>query len=135
MPSWSTPAVAGVGWVKGIPRGGGAYTLAKGNPVTKYMIVLFNLRPGQTAADYEQWARANDAPAVRRLPSVKRYELLKTAGLLGPGIPPYQYVEIVEISDFERLRKDAEGEEIGKIAAIFQSFAQDPVMLLLDRID
>jgi NAD(P)-dependent dehydrogenase (short-subunit alcohol dehydrogenase family) len=54
------------------------------------LLVLFNLKPGVSAADYEHWAQTRDMPAVRSLPSVDDFRAYRVTGLLGSDTPaPY----------------------------------------------
>lgn len=84
------------------------------------VIVLFNLKPGVSIADYEKWAREVDLPTVNGLGSIEKFEVLRTTGLLtGDGTPPYQYVETIEISDPEGFGADVSSETMQKIAGEF----------------
>ncbi|MFM7625598.1 MAG: REDY-like protein HapK, partial [Gammaproteobacteria bacterium] len=62
------------------------------------IIVLFNLKPGVSVADYERFARETDLPIVNKLPSVRHFEVLKSQGLLGGGTAPFQYIEIIDLN-------------------------------------
>ena len=76
--------------------------------MNKFMLTLFNLADGQDEAEFQQWMKDNDAPVVTQLPSVDEYNLGKTVGMMGADCdPPYQYMEIIRINDFDQLGKDA----------------------------
>lgn len=98
------------------------------------LIVLFNLKNPAAVADYERWAREVDVPTAGSLSSVERFEVLKTQGLLGGGISPYQYVEIIRVKDMARLGVDLAGPAMQKVAAQFQAFADNPLFLLTDPL-
>ncbi len=101
----------------------------------KYMIVLFNLADDQNEEDFTAWMKANDIPVASGLPSVLEYNLVKTVGMMGgDGDPPYSHMEIIRVSDFEALGKDAEGEAIQKVGAQFQSKVKDAVWLFVDQV-
>ncbi len=101
---------------------------------SKTIVVLFNLRPGQGVAEYEAWARATDLPTVRALPSVDRFEALRSIGLLGSDSPPpYAYVEIIEVNDMDQFGRDVGSETMKRVAGEFQRFA-DPLFILTDRV-
>jgi len=94
------------------------------------IIVLFNLRPGVDAAEYEAWARSTDLPVVRGLPSIAGFEILQATGVLGADTaPPFQYVEIIDVADMDRFGTDIGTEEMQRVAAEFQRFADAPVFL------
>lgn len=84
------------------------------------VIVLFNLKPGVSIDDYENWAREVDLPTVNGLGSVEKFEVLRTTGLLvGEGNPPYQYVETIDISDPEGFGAEVSSETMQKVAGEF----------------
>lgn len=87
------------------------------------IIVLFNLKPGVTTADYEQWARTRDMPTVRKLPSIEGFDIYRSTGLLGGGDPPYAYIEIIDVADMNRFQSDVATEQMKSIAAEFGEIA------------
>lgn len=99
------------------------------------IIVLFNLKPGRSAADYEAWARSTDLPTVNALRSIERFEVFKSSGLLGSeAAPPYQYIEVVDVADMGAFGADIATEAMQKIAAEFQDWA-DPLFITTDKIE
>lgn len=97
------------------------------------IIVLLNLKEGKSVADYERWAETTDLPTVNGLSSVSNFEVLRTAGLLGGGTSPYQYVEIIDVADMELFGKETSTEAMHKVAAEFQAWA-DPVFLMTEKL-
>lgn len=94
------------------------------------IIVLFNLRPGISAQDYEAWAAARDIPTVRALPSVAGFDVAAVTGVLdGEGPAPCAYVEVIDVADMDRFGRDIGTEAMQAIAAEFRSFADAPVFL------
>lgn len=98
------------------------------------IVVLFNLKPGASVADYERFARETDLPIVNALPSVRRFEVLKAQGVLGGGTSPYAYVEIIDLNSLEQLGEDVSSETMQKVAATFRGFAQDPVFIITESL-
>ena len=49
------------------------------------ILVLFNLKPGTSVDDYENWAKTVDIPTVNGLGSIEKFEVFKTTGLLFSG--------------------------------------------------
>jgi len=98
------------------------------------LIVLFNLKPGVSVAEYEAFARDVDLPIVRKLPSVASFEVLKSSGLLGGGAAPYQYVEVLEVRDLEQLGKDVSTEQMRAVAGKFRTLADDPKFIVMSPI-
>lgn len=94
------------------------------------IIVLFNLKPGVPAAEYEAWARSRDIPAVRALPSIAGFDVAAVTGLLiGDGTPPYAYVEVIDVADMDQFGKDVATEMMQAVAAEFQRYADNPLFL------
>jgi hypothetical protein len=98
------------------------------------IIVLFNLKPGVSVADYEAFARDTDLPIVNALPSVDRFEILKAQGLLGGGTSPFAYVEVIDVNSLEQLGKDVSTETMQKVAATFQSMADNPLFIVASKL-
>lgn len=98
------------------------------------IVVLFNLKPGVSAADYETFARETDLPIVNKLPSVRSFEVLKSQGLLGGGAAPFQYIEIIDLESLEQLGQDVSTETMRKVAATFQSMADNPQFIVTESL-
>ena len=85
-------------------------------PMLATMIVLVNLKEGESAEDYERWILDSYAPAVRSLSSVEDWRDYRVSGLLGSdAAPPYRYVVTLEVSDPGRLGRDMQGEEMQRL--------------------
>ena len=99
------------------------------------VIVLFNLKPGVDAADYENWARTRDIPGVRSMPSVDDFTVLRTTGLFGSeAAPPFAYVEIIEIADMQGFGTDIATEASQTVAAEFREWADDAVFMITEEL-
>jgi hypothetical protein len=99
------------------------------------IIVLFNLKPGVKAQDYEAWARSTDLPTVNALRSVNEFKVLRSTGLLGSNAnAPYQYVELLQINTMEGLFADIGSPVMQKVAAEFQRFAENPQFIVTESI-
>ncbi len=100
------------------------------------IIVLFNLKPGVTAADYEDWSRTRDIPGVRSLPSVDDFTVLRTTGLLGSQAKaPYDYVEIIEVADLDGFFKDTTSDASQAVAREFREWlGSEPLYLMTEEL-
>ena len=100
------------------------------------IIVLFNLKPGVAAADYEAWARSRDIPGVRSLPSVDDFTIHRATGLLGSeGKPPYNYVEIIDVADMDGFWKDIATDASTQVAKEFREWlGGEPVFMLTEDL-
>jgi hypothetical protein len=98
------------------------------------IIALFNLKPGKDVADYEAWAKTRDLPTVNALASIDRFEVFRSAALLGsPDAPPYQYIEIIDVADMDAFGADVASATMQAIAAEFQAVA-DPVFIVTEKV-
>jgi len=94
------------------------------------ILALFNLKPGTSVQDYENWAKTVDIPTVNGLGSIEKFEVYKTTGLLfSEDKAPYEYFEIIDILDMDQFGSEAGSETMQKIAAEFQSMVQDLVFM------
>ena len=100
------------------------------------VIVLFNLKDGVGPSEYEDWAKASDLPTVRGLDSVADFSVHRASGLLGSDeAPPYQYIEIIDVSDMARFGEEVASETVQKLASEFHGFADGPLFLLTESLD
>lgn len=94
------------------------------------IIVLFNLREGVNAADYEAWAKTTDIPIVNALPSIKSFTVHKATGVMGSDqLSPYQYIEVVDVADAAKFGEDVATETMKQVAAEFQALADNPTFI------
>ena len=99
------------------------------------IIIVFNLKPGVSAADYEAWAKNTDIPGVNRLGSVEKFTVHKATGLFGSDeAVPYRYVEVLDISGMEAFVADISSSEFQAMAAPFQDFADNPQFILTEDL-
>ncbi len=101
------------------------------------IVVLFNLKPDASPDAYEQWARTTDIPTVRGLNGVSGFDAFRTTGLLGKDgqAAPYQYVEMIEITDMDAFGAECATDTMRQVAGEFQAFADSPCFMLSERLD
>ncbi len=102
----------------------------------KSLIVLFNLKEGVLASDYEAFAKDLDIPTVKSLKSVSEFQVFKSEGIFGSdAVPPYQYVEIIHFDSIENLVSDMGKEpKMSEIPAKFQEFADNPIFIVSENL-
>ena len=102
----------------------------------KSLIVLFNLKEGVSASDYEEFAKKLDIPTVKNLKSVSEFQVFKSEGIFGSeAVAPYQYVEIIHFDSLENLISDMGKEpKMSEITAKFQEFANNPIFIVSESI-
>jgi hypothetical protein len=94
------------------------------------IIVLLNLKPGKSRADYERWAVSTDLPTVNALESVESFTLFESTRLLGrDDKPPYDYVEVIDLADMDLFGKEVATETMARIAGEFRAWA-DPIFIV-----
>jgi hypothetical protein len=99
------------------------------------IIVLFNLKPGVSVAEYEQWARTRDLPGVNALASVDSFTVHRATGLFGSdAASPYQYIEIIDITGMDPFVADISTPEFQAMAAPFQDYADNPQFVLTEDL-
>lgn len=99
------------------------------------LIVLFNLKTPADAAAYERWAAEVDMATVRRLDNCERFDVYRSSAVLGSdAAPPYQYVELIDVSDLAAFRAEAASDTMRQVAAQFREFADNPVFMVTERL-
>ena len=69
-------------------------------------IILYNLAPHVTDAQYKKYVENEKGPLLDSLPGVKKFEMVKITGSM-KGEIPYKYVGIMHIADPEKFNKEA----------------------------
>jgi hypothetical protein len=99
------------------------------------IVVLFNLKNEVSVSDYEKWAKSTDLPTAGALPSIDKFEILRSEGLLMcDEKPPYEYIEILNINDMEQFGTDVSSDVMKKVADEFQSFTDNPLFILTSKL-
>ncbi|WP_439486651.1 REDY-like protein HapK [Blastomonas fulva] len=99
------------------------------------IIVLFNLKPGVSVSDYEDWARTRDIPGVNALSSVSSFTVHRATGLFGSdAASPYAYIEIIDIAAMDPFIADISTPEFQAMAAPFQYYADNPQFILTEDL-
>jgi hypothetical protein len=101
-----------------------------------FLIALFNLKDGVSSEVYELWAKSTDIPTVRTLPSNLGFDVFRAVSVRGSDrAPPYQYIEVIEISDMDRFGSDVATDKMREIAAQFREFADAPIFVACDKLE
>lgn len=101
----------------------------------KTLIVLFNLKDNSSVDAYERWAKETDIPVAGHLRSVDDFKVYRCEGIFGSDAePPYQYVEVLHINNFESLPSDIQSEpRMSEISKQFQTFADNPIFMVTEE--
>jgi hypothetical protein len=98
------------------------------------LFVLFTLTEGADRDEYEQWARVRDSPVVRGLPAVQRFDVHRISGTLD-GPAPYDYVEVVDVTDMDQFSRDIQDPEMQAVVTEFGAFADSPVFMVSEPLE
>lgn len=99
------------------------------------LLALFNLKEGMASANYLEWAKSVDIPTANGLKSVSEFSVYGVSGVFGSdGQPPYEYFEIIQVTNMDDFLADIGSETMQDIAAQFGQFTDDVIFLVSDRI-
>ena len=100
------------------------------------LMLIYKLQPSVTPADFENWVRSTDYPAMRGLKRVKSFTTYRATGLLmGEGSPSMDYIEIFDIPDFAGFTaEDIGGPTVQNIMGQFMGFAEAPQFVLVQEV-
>lgn len=83
---------------------------------------LNTLREGVDPDEYEDWIRRVDYPVARSLPAIESYVVTRLEGVLGDGgTPPYQYLEVIEVTSVDEYQAGLSGNE--EIESLFREWS------------
>jgi len=99
------------------------------------LVVLFNLKDESAKEAYEKWANTTDVPTVKALNSINDFKVYKLNAIMGSeDKPPYQYCEVIDINDMEKLGGELATETMKRVAGEFQAFADGPLFIVSEQI-
>jgi hypothetical protein len=96
--------------------------------MSERLLFLYQLKPGVDPEAFEAWLRSVDAPAVRRRPTVLRYETIRVEGTLAGGPAP-SYVDILEVTSVDEDQRLAGGPDGEAIAQAWLASVSDYAIL------
>lgn len=99
------------------------------------LVVLFNLKDASSKAAYEEWAKVTDVPTASQMSCVDDFKVFRLGTIMGTENPsPYQYCEVLQINDMNKLGEEAGSEAMQKVAAQFQAFTDNPMFIISEQI-
>jgi REDY-like protein HapK len=84
---------------------------------------LNRLREGVDPQDYERFVREIDYPFARSLPTIRSYVVTRLDGLFEGGEAPYDYLEVVEITELEAYRKSLDPSGSPELGRFFEQWS------------
>lgn len=99
------------------------------------IIALFNLKEGARRSDYESWARGRDLPTVNGLPSVNKFEVLRSRNVLfSEEKAPYDYIEILDVTGLEPFMADCGTDAVGALAKEMSAFTDGATFITTEEL-
>ena len=100
------------------------------------LILRYRLKPGVTAADFEQWVKTVDHPSMRGLSRIQRFDTYRITGMLMGGDKPCDYIEVFEVSDMTGFTsEDLGGTVVQGVMGAFMGFADAPEFMIAEVVD
>jgi REDY-like protein HapK len=91
---------------------------------------LNRLHEGADAAEYEAWIRRVDYPVARAQGAITSYTVTRIDGTLsGEGASPYDYLEVIEITDLEAYRALASLPQFEQLLSEWSQYVAEAVMI------
>ena len=81
------------------------------------------LREGVDPAAYERFVREVDYPFARGLPTIQSYVVTRLDGLYEGGEAPYDYLEVVEITELDAYRKSLDPGSSPEVKEFFEQWS------------
>ena len=102
-----------------------------------YRVFFLNrLREGVDADEYESWIRRVDYPVARAQGAITSYTVTRIDGTLaGSGESPYDYLEVIEITDLESYRALGSLPEFEQLLKDWSQYVAEAVMIHGEVID
>lgn len=99
------------------------------------IIALFNLKEGARRSDYESWARGRDVPTFNGLPSVNKFEVLRSRNVLFSGDKvPYDYIEILDVTGLDPFLADCGTDAVAALAKEMSAFTDGATFITTEEL-
>ncbi|WP_291048850.1 REDY-like protein HapK [Hyphomonas sp.] len=104
--------------------------------VTPNLFILYTLKDGVTPAQFEEWVRTTDQPAMRSLARVQSFRTYRAERLLmGEGAPGVAYIEAFAIPDLEGFTaEDMGGETVQTVMGEFMGLVEAPQFIIVSEV-
>jgi hypothetical protein len=91
---------------------------------------LNRLRESADRTEYEAWIRRVDYPVARAQDAIRSYTVTRIDGTLtGEGESPYDYLEVIEISDLDAYRALGDLPEFRQLLEEWSGYVADAVLV------
>ena len=97
---------------------------------------LNRLHEGADREEYEAWIRRVDYPVARAQDAIRSYAVARIEGTLhGEGKSPYDYLEVIEITDLEAYRALGRKPEFERLLEEWSEYVAEAVMVYGEVIE
>ena len=99
------------------------------------MIVMYNLKPGQSEGEFEQWLRDIDIPGYAGMRSMRNPSYYRAAGLLNDDKPaPFKYTVVIEMDGPQAVEAEMGDPRWSDFIADFESRVADATYVTATKI-
>lgn len=104
--------------------------------VTPNLFLLYTLKEGVSPAQFEEWVRTTDQPAMRSLARVQSFRTYRAERLLmGEGAPGVAYIEAFAIPDLDGFTaEDMGGETVQAVMGEFMGLVEAPQFIVVSEV-
>ena len=104
--------------------------------MARRVFFLNRLREGVDPAEYEAWIRRVDYPVARAQDAIRSYTVTRIEGTLdGSGEAPYDYLEVIEVTDLESYRALGSLPEFEQLLKDWSQYVAEAVMIHGEVVD
>jgi hypothetical protein len=104
--------------------------------MARRVFFLNRLHPHADAGEYEAWIRRVDYPIARAQGAIRSYTVTRIEGTLdGKGVSPYDYLEVIEITDLDAYRALGERPEFEQLLREWSEYVEEAVMVYGEEIE
>mgnify|MGYP007055519165 CR=1 FL=1 len=98
------------------------------------VVALFNLKPGRTVKEYQEFAHDVIRPGMVKMPSVVEFMDYSVSGSLTPTDGGWQLAEIIRINSTEQFEIDNAEMPGLSIAQQWNEWVKDTLVIYLDEL-
>ena len=104
--------------------------------MARRVFFLTRLHEHADAEEYEAWIRRVDYPIARGQDAIRSYTVTRLEGTLdGKGASPYDYLEVIEITDLESYRALGERPEFEQLLREWSDYVGEAVIVHGEEVE
>ena len=103
--------------------------------MARRVFFLNRLHEHTDPAEYEAWIRRIDYPVARAQEAIRSYTVTRIEGTLDGGESPYDYLEVIEITDLDAYRALGRKPEFEQLLREWSAFVAEAVIVHGEEIE